>query len=184
MEGDYQSNFDKNRMWNLRTKLWYFLYVLFAKSLPESAILNVGRRIRNFFARKIAESLGRDVNIEKGAYFTPGLVLGNRSGIGIRCEVHGKVTIGDNVMMGPEVVIYTKGHAYEDTSKPMIEQGDTQMKPVRIMDDVWIGRRAIILPGVTIGSGAIIGAGAVVTKDVAPMTVVGGNPAKVIKKRR
>ncbi len=171
-------------MWNTKNKLWYLLYVLLAKNLPESAIMPFARNIRGYFAGKIAAAVGSNVNIEKGAYFTPGLTLGDRSGIGIKCEVHGKVTIGNDVMMAPEVIIYTKGHAYDNLTLPMIEQGDTPTKPVTIGDDVWIGRRALILPGVSIGNGAIVGAGAIVTKNVPPMTIVGGNPAKVIKDRK
>ena len=66
----------------------------------------------------------------------------------------------------------------------MIQQGYTEMKPVYIDDDVWIGRRVLIMPGVHIGTGAIIAAGSVVTKNVEPYSIVGGNPAKHIKYRR
>ena len=87
-------------------------------------------------------------------------------------------------MMGPDVMIYTKNHNTERTDIPMIEQGNTQPRKVTIGDDVWIGARAIILPGVTIGQGSIVAAGSVVTKDVEPFSVVGGNPARVIKVRK
>ena len=63
-------------------------------------------------------------------------------------------------------------------------QGFSNVKPVVIGDDVWLGRRAIILPGVCIGNGSIIGAGAVVTKDIPPFSVAVGVPAKVIKDRK
>ena len=86
-------------------------------------------------------------------------------------------------MMGPEVVIYTSQHEFGRTDIPMQQQGKTPTMPVTIGNDVWIGRRAIIMPGVTIGNGAIIGAGAIVTKDVPDYSVVGGVPAKVIKMR-
>ena len=86
-------------------------------------------------------------------------------------------------MMGPEVVIYTSGHKHDRLDIPMIEQGSSETYPVIIGNDVWIGRRAIIMPGVTIGDGVIIGAGAVVTKNVEPYVVVAGVPAKVVKKR-
>lgn len=86
--------------------------------------------------------------------------------------------------MGPEVLIYTQNHCYEDETKPIIQQGYTKTKPVVIGDDVWIGARAIILPGVNIGSHSVVGAGAVVTKDVPDYSVVGGVPAKVIKRRK
>ena len=86
-------------------------------------------------------------------------------------------------MMGPEVVIYTSGHKFDRTDIPMMEQGNTDAEPVTIGDDVWIGRRVMIMPGVTIGNGCVIGAGAVVTKDIPPYSVAGGVPAKVLKSR-
>ena len=116
--------------------------------------------------------------------FGPETKIGNNSGIGINCEVYGPVEIGENVMMGPEVVIYTSGHNYSRTDIPIMQQGSTDKKAVKIGNDVWIGRRAIIMPGVSVGDGCVIGAGAVVTHDVPAFTVVGGVPAKVIKERR
>ena len=74
-------------------------------------------------------------------------------------------------MMGPEVVIYTSGHRYDRTDIPMMEQGGTEPEPVTIGNDVWIGRRAMIMPGVHIGDGCVVGAGAVVTKDIPPYSV-------------
>lgn len=90
----------------------------------------------------------------------------------------GKITIGDYVMLGPNVQLATACHPlnHEDRRK-----GLEFSKPIVLEDDVWIGAGAIILPGVTIGKGAVIGAGSVVTKDVPPFTVYGGNPAKYIK---
>lgn len=92
--------------------------------------------------------------------------------------------IGRDVMMGPDVVIFTTDHIFSDTSRPMMDQGMAAAKPVTIGDDVWIGQRALILPGVSIGTGAIVAAGAVVTRDVPPFAVVAGNPARIIKDRR
>ncbi|WP_442859821.1 DapH/DapD/GlmU-related protein [Anaerobutyricum hallii] len=66
----------------------------------------------------------------------------------------------------------------------MIKQGYTENKPVYIEDNVWIGRRVLIMPGVCIGTGSIVAAGAVVTKNVEPYSIVGGNPAKIIKYRK
>ena len=108
------------------------------------------------------------MNIEKHAHFTPGVELGDRSGIGINCEITGTVTIGNDVMMGPEVIVYTSGHRFDRTDISMMDQGFTEAKPVTIGNDVWLGRRVIIMPGVTIGDGCVIGAGAVVTKDIPP----------------
>lgn len=86
--------------------------------------------------------------------------------------------------MGPDVVILPSLHRSESVTQPMRTQGVIHFPPFHIDDDVWIGTRAIIMPGVTIGKGAIIGAGAVVTKDVPPYAIVVGAPAKIIKYRK
>lgn len=89
-----------------------------------------------------------------------------------------KVSIGDDVLLGPAVQIYTVTHPLDATQrKTGLEQG----KAVTIGNSVWVGGGAIILPGVTIGEGAVIAAGSVVTKAVAAYVVVAGNPATVIK---
>ena len=169
-------------MWTTRSKIVFILYRITAAWLPISQRSRLAKRLRVFWARKMIRC-GTAVNIERNAYFTPGLTLGDKSGVGINCEVYGPVTIGRNVMMGPEVVIYTSGHKFDRTDIPMMEQGNTDAEPVTIGDDVWIGRRVMIMPGVTIGNGCVIGAGAVVTKDIPPYSVAGGVPAKVLKSR-
>ena len=87
-------------------------------------------------------------------------------------------------MMGPDVMILTRHHEFLQTTLPMIEQGYREERPVTIKDDVWIGARVIILPGVTVGNGAVVGAGAVVTKEIDDWTIVAGNPARVIRNRK
>lgn len=96
---------------------------------------------------------------------------------GCKFQDQGGIYIGDDVLVGHNCTIATLNHV-EDPDR----RGDMTAQPVRIGNKVWIGANATILPGVTIGDGAIIAAGAVVTKDVAPRTVVGGIPAKVLKK--
>lgn len=86
-------------------------------------------------------------------------------------------------MMGPEVTILTHTHCIDRIDIPMSRQGSI-VKKVCIGNDVWIGMRSIIMPGVKIGDGAVIGAGAIVTKDVPAFAIVGGVPAKVIKYRK
>jgi maltose O-acetyltransferase len=127
------------------------------------------------------------VNVEHGAYFGSGhlVEIGNNSGIGVSCHVPADIRIGNDVMMGPEVLIIgrNQNHRFDYVGIPMRLQGYEDAPPVVIEDDVWIGARVIVLPGIRIGSGAVIGAGAVVTKDVPPYAVCVGNPARVIRFR-
>lgn len=90
-----------------------------------------------------------------------------------------KVTIGNNVMMAPNVAVYTAGHPLHPVSR---NSGYEYGIPVTIGDNVWIGGNTVITPGVTIGDNAVIGAGSVVTKDIPANVVAAGNPCRVIKK--
>jgi acetyltransferase-like isoleucine patch superfamily enzyme len=92
----------------------------------------------------------------------------------------GGITIGDRVYTAPLVQLLAVNHVYSDPTRPMVEQGITA-EGIVVEDDVWIGAGAIITDGVRIGKGAVVAAGAVVTKEVAPYTVVGGVPARMIK---
>ena len=161
-----------------------FLYFFFSKLPSSFSRIKVGQKcLRAFCGKLILAKCGKNVNIEKGAKFSSSVELGNNSGIGINARLEGKVIIGNDVMMGPEVCILVRNHNFERNDIPMNMQGATAERPVTIGNDVWLGTRAIILPGVKIGNGAVIGAGAVVTKDVPDYTVVGGNPAVIIKSR-
>lgn len=164
-----------------------FAYFGIARKLPESydgLLGKFAKILRRVTAKGFMVSVGDNVNIEKGAMVTSKCSIGDNSGVGINASLHGTVRIGNNVMMGPDCIIYTKNHAFSSVGIPMNRQGFQEERPVEIGDDVWIGGRVIILPGVKIGTGCIIGAGAVVTKDVPNFAVVGGNPAKILKFRR
>ena len=162
-------------------------YYGFATYLPQSTsrFTKWTRYIRRIVCNPIFDNCGKFVNVERGARFGMGggISIGKGSGLGVNCLVHGPLEIGDNVMMGPEVVIFTHSHNYSRTDIPMRKQGANVAK-VTIGNDVWIGMRAIIMPGVRVGNGVIIGANAVVTKDVPDYAVVGGVPAKVIRYRK
>ena len=166
----------------------YLLYYGFAVHLPPSyaPLGNLWKSLRYCLCRGLFASCGRCVNVETGATFNSGskIRIGNRSGIGINCMLNGPVTIGSDVMMGPEVHFYTTDHNFSRTDIPMIEQGFKAERPIEIGDDVWIGARAILLPGVRVGNGALIAAGSVVTKDVPEWAIVAGNPARVIRSRK
>ena len=112
------------------------------------------------------------------------LTIGNNVSINRGCIINagGDVSVSDDVLIGPEVIIYSQNHIYKNLEKKISEQGYL-MSSVLISDNVWIGARSIILPGVKIGSNSIIGAGSVVTKDVPSNCVYAGNPAKLIKQR-
>lgn len=144
----------------------------------------IGKRFRQLCGKLMLERCGDNVNIYKKALFPYNTELGDHSDIGFKAQIHGKVIIGNNVMMGPEVSIWTRNHVMDRVDIPMIEQGASQEKPVTIGNDVWICSRAIILPGVNVGNGSVIGAGAVVTKDVPDYAVVAGNPARIIRYRK
>ncbi len=168
-----------------KQKLCYFIYNCFASKMPRSSSkIRIGQKqIRRFFAKGFIEYMGKNVNIEKNATFGPRVKIGDYSGIGINAKIADDVTIGKYVMMGPDCIIYTNNHAYSDLNTPMMFQGKTESKPVTIGNDVWIGSRVTIMPGVSIGNGSVIGASAVVTKDVPDYAIVGGVPSKVLKYR-
>ena len=82
-------------------------------------------------------------------------------------------------MMGPDCIIHTRNHRFDDITKPMNTQGFQEENPVVIGNDVWVGSRVTILPGVIIGNHVIIGAGSIVIKDNPDYAIAAGNPAKV-----
>lgn len=96
--------------------------------------------------------------------------------------VRGPVEIGDDCIFGPNVAIHSENHVFSDPATPIRLQGATR-EGVRIGRDCWVGEGAVILDGVEIGDGCVVAAGAVVTRDVPAYSVVGGVPAKVLKKR-
>lgn len=109
--------------------------------------------------------LANRVNIGKNVFINNNLI----------CMARGSITIDDDVMIGPGVSLLTANHDFDDHRVLLCS-------PIHIHKNAWIGARAVILPGVTIGENAVVAGGAVVTKDVEANTVVGGNPVKVLKK--
>ena len=129
---------------------------------------------------------GRGAMLNKGCSFVAidGITIGDwvYIGPGARMSGSGGLVIGNNIAIGPDVTILTSSHRYGD--EEWIPFGpDVDRKAVAIEDHVWIGCRVVILPGVTVGEGAVVAAGSVVTKDVPSCAVVAGNPAAVIKQR-
>lgn len=165
----------------------YLFYYCFAMKLPRSYAVGgkPAQRLRGAACSRLFEYAGRNINVESGAHFGSGagIIIGDRSGIGIEADIHGPVTIGNDVLMGPRCTILTHNHQIDDTSRPINQQDFTETQRVIIEDDVWIGANVTILPNVRIGKGSVLAAGAVVTRDVPPLAIVGGVPAHVLRFR-
>ena len=179
----------KTSVYFTKRHLWYCFYYGFAQHLPASyryqPLGKFAKMCRAAACKRLFRAAGQHINVERGVNFYTGweIELGDDSSLGINCRVPYDLQVGKDVMMGPEVIIVGENHRFARTDIPMRLQGYEKYGPVRIEDDVWIGARAIILPGVTIGTGAIIGAGAVVTRDIPPYAICAGNPARVIRFR-
>lgn len=128
-------------------------------------------------------SLGRKSVIESFSCINNAVgdvLIGDFTRIGLHNTIIGPVTIGNHVNLAQGVTITALNHNFKDITLRIDQQG-VSTNTVTISDDVWIGTNAVVLPGVTIGTHSVVAAGAVVTKDVPPYTIVAGIPAKVIK---
>ena len=141
---------------------------------------NPPEKVQELFFRLLGKPIDKTFRLFPPFYTDCGknIQLGKNVFINSCCHFQdqGGITIGDNVLIGHNVVIATLNHNQNPTKRASILP-----KPVKIGSNVWIGSNATILPGVTISDGAIIAAGSVVTKDVSENAIVGGNPAKIIK---
>ncbi|MEM7709809.1 MAG: acyltransferase [Pseudomonadota bacterium] len=132
---------------------------------------------------------GPGANISPNAVFShpERIEIGARLSLGARCHLwagpsHGRIVIGDDVLFGPEVMVTASGYRFDDGA-PVTAQAMDEAD-VTIGDDVWLGTRAIVLPGARIGAGAIIGAGALVRGEIPPGAIAVGLPARVVGQRR
>jgi maltose O-acetyltransferase len=140
------------------------------------------RTLRGLFLSKWLGACGKGSGVQIGCRFLNArkVHLGQRTVINFGCLLDGRkfaITTGSDVSIGPEATILTLGH--DPRSPEFADKGGD----VVIGDRVWIGYRAIILPGITIGEGAVVGAGSVVTRDVPPFAIIAGNPARIIGER-
>ena len=167
-----------------------FLYYSLFRYLPKSTspvIGKIGLIMRRLLCQDIFLSCGKKLVVENNVYFGNGkdIVVGDEVGFGSNFKTLNRtLKIGNYLMMGEDVLFLGGGHLYDRLDIPMCHQSSKSKTPLTIEDDVWIGARAIILPGCRhIGKGVIVGAGSVVTKDIPDYAIVGGNPARVIKLR-
>jgi maltose O-acetyltransferase len=168
-------------------KIYLLLYYLFVQFLPMQPLpgYKLFYKIRYFLVKRIIKECGQDIIVKNKCYFGNGnrLSVGSRSQLGQNARLAGSVTIGQDVLMGPDVVMMATSHAYDRIDIPINQQGSIEEQAIIVGNDCWIGTRVIILPGVIIGDHSIIAAGSVVTKSCQPYSVIGGIPAKLIKKR-
>jgi acetyltransferase-like isoleucine patch superfamily enzyme len=161
------------------------LFDHFLRHLPNSnPVFALKRKFYSFRGSKI----GRFVKLMEQVRLSEfqSIEIGENSEIGDRCTIDpfpSTIKIGKEVLIAANCYIRAGNHVYDNPNIPIRLQGHTG-KPIRIEDNVWIGANCTILSGVTIGQGAIVAAGAVVTKNVESMTIVGGVPAKLLKSRR
>lgn len=138
-------------------------------------------------------TIGNNVTIAKYAVLSctgviankgEGIVIGNNSAVGAQSFLGGQggIKIGDNVIMGPQVKIFSENHNYEHPEILIRKQGESR-KGVTIEDNCWIGAGVVILDGITISKGCVIAAGSVVTKSIPENSIAAGVPAKIIKSR-
>ena len=144
-----------------------------------------GILLRRFFYRLVAKKMGRDALIYPQVVLTH--CYGLQTGVGFainyggHIDARGSVTIGDYTLIGPNSFIGSSTHEIKNTqSKPRLFSGH-ESRPTTLGSNVWIGANCVILPGITIGDHSIVGAGSVVTKDVASSVIVAGNPAVLIR---
>ena len=161
----------------------YFLLSLYPKTSGR-----FGRalaRLRGLVLKPIFKKMGKRVSIGRFCHFSnPGQIeIGNEAGIGSYCHMVGPISIGEQTMISDQVWAITVNHAFDDLDIPIGYQGCQPSRPIEIAQNCWIGIRVIILPGVKIGSGSVIGAGAVLRRDIDRDAVVIGNPAITVRKR-
>ena len=162
------------------------LPLLLARILAAPIPIFTGNRLRALILRLAGFDLGRGTVVWGMPTFVggPGLTRRLKTGLQVKIGVHcyfdlgAQVSIGDQTTLGPEVMVITSNHQIGSAEN---RAGAIDPRPVWVGRGCWLGARCILLPGITVGDGCIIGAGAVVTRDVPPNTIVAGIPAKPIR---
>jgi maltose O-acetyltransferase len=167
------------------SKFLYFLYISLFRFTPEiyRPYALFFPHLRRFLVKGFVKNCGKGIRVKHNADVGMFIKIGNFSELGTNCVIQSNTEIGNNVIMGPDVKIYTKNHNYASLDIPIQYQGHTSEKTV-IGNDVWLGANVVVTPGVIIGSHSVVAAGAIVTKNVPEYAIVGGVPARVLKYRK
>jgi len=168
----------------MKRKFLFFLYVVFFKNTPEDyrPYCLFFPKIRQFLVSNYLKKCGRNLRVKKGAEISLNSTVGDFSELGTNAIIQANVSIGNHVIMGPDIKIYSRNHKFESLDIPMQLQGKNYYNTI-IESDVWIGANVIITAGCRVGNHSIIAAGSVVTKDVPDYAIIGGVPGKIIKFR-
>lgn len=170
--------------WDLQVKSGRFHYWFFIlRNLPGK----FGMRLRSRFVRRYLHSVGSDLTVHEGVRIrnVERLTCGNHVVIGVNnfLQAAGGIELGDHVLLGPDVKVWSSNHVFKDPNRPVREQGYEERKVV-IGSNVWVGANCFIMPGAEIGEGCIVSAGSVVGKKVIPpYSILAGNPARKIGSR-
>lgn len=164
------------------------LYYGFATYLPDSysgVFGKLSNRLRVFLCKRIFKKCGKIRTINRKVSFASGrnIEIGDDSGIGANTTLPSNTIIGSNVILSRRCFILNRNHSFDRTDIPIIEQGFKEMKQTVIEDDCWIGMNSLLTPGRWVKKGTIVAMGSVLTKDFPEYSIVGGNPAKLIKSR-
>lgn len=165
--------------------MWAKYYKYLRRFGKKGSSLVIGRQV--CFTNPKNIYIGDNVQLQQGVVLRPGrnkIFIGDDTGINPYVCIYGKVSIGKYGMIAPHVMIAGGNHSYDRLDVPMIKAGKSTNKGIIIGDDVWVGANSVVLDGVTIGNGAIIGAGSTVTSDVGPFDIVAGSPARRIGTRK
>lgn len=161
----------------IKRMLWIICWTLFARPFPRSMFMPWKRFLLRLFGAKLSDTVS--VYASANIFMPWNLVMKDYSCIGpeVNCYNAAPVLLGSNTVVSQRAYLCTASHDITKPTHPQIEM------PIIIEDRAWVAAEAFVGPGVTVGEGAVVGARGCVFKDVEPWTVVGGNPAKFIKKR-
>ncbi len=170
------------RRWRDLQNAWES-YRIHGIKLPRGSLIELPKAV------KIGSgfSLGRDCRLychkpEAGSRLVIGDRVALNDGVVINADSGGQITLGNDVIIGPNSILRGANHVFEDTARPIREQNHAP-GTITLEQDVWLGAGVIVLPNVTIGRGTVVGAGSVVTRDLPPFSVAVGIPARVTKER-